>query len=241
MNPLIRELACLLRPLWPSIETGLRLQGVPVMLKVNSGHDFQSAVMGGDILGATNTGTSTTAPTATTFTTDGVNIPANQAAGHIIQRAGVYGVVLSNTSAANSVLTIDKWYDPNNPGGAAAATPAAGQWVLMPGGAPGWWMALTENSGAPASGDTTLTAELNQASGGLNRALATWSHTAGTNQFALAKTYTVNSSDVPPKTPAKMGIFNAANGGRLIFETLITSPPALVAADQMTVTDTVTI
>lgn len=210
-------------------------------MKVNTGHDFQSSVMGGGLLHTTNTGTSTTAPAATTFTTDGVNIPVNQAAGMIIQRAGVYGVVISNTSATNSVLTIDKWYDPNNPSGAAAATPAAGQWVLLPGGAPSWWMAVTENSGAPAAGDTTLTAELNAASGGLNRTIATWSHTLGTNSYALAKTYTVNANDSPPKTPAKMGLFNTANGGRLVFETLISNPPALISGDQLTVTDTVTI
>jgi hypothetical protein len=68
-------------------------------------------------------GTATTAPTATTFTTDGVNIPVNSVVGqYIVTTSGAirFGIIQSNTSAANSVLTIDRWYD-------ASALPATSQ------------------------------------------------------------------------------------------------------------------
>jgi hypothetical protein len=117
--------------------------GVPVNLRTNAGLDAVSwAVFGfmqggpGVALPGFYSGTATTAPTATTFTTDGVNIPANAAAGQLIvttSGATRFGIVQSNTSATNSVLTIDRWYDatalPADRGVAAASTPTAGAWA----------------------------------------------------------------------------------------------------------------
>lgn len=102
------------------------------------------------------------------------------------------------------------------------------------------YIALTESSTSPAAGDTTLSGELNAASGGLNRAQATYAHTNGTNTTTLTKTFTANANDSPPKTPAKAGLFNASSTGTMAYETLITSPPALIAADSMAVTWTFT-
>jgi hypothetical protein len=105
------------------------------------------------------------------------------------------------------------------------------------------YIALTENSDAPAAGDTTLTGELNAAGGGLNRAQATYAHTNGTNTTTLTKTFTKNADDggsSDTRTPAKAGLFNAASTGTMTFETLIPSPPALVSGDSVAITWTFT-
>lgn len=107
------------------------------------------------------------------------------------------------------------------------------------------YIALTENSTAPAAGDTSLTGELNAAGGGLNRAQATYSHTNGTNTVVLDKTFTINANDGSPKTPAKAGLFNAPTSGTMGYSTLIDNPPPLVFAsgigDSMAVTWTFTL
>lgn len=203
-------------------------------MKVNSGNDFQADCMGAHV--ATSTATAT-GVTATTLTNTGASWTTNEHAGRQVTMGSRYATILSNTG---TVLTLDRWYDPATPGGAAGSTPAAGVYVILPGQNPGAWMALTENSGAPAAGDTTLTGELAAAGGGLIRALATYGHTGGANSYTLTKTFTANANDSPPKTPAKMGVFNAQNGGRMIFETLIPSPAAMIAADTLTLTETVT-
>lgn len=153
-------------------------------MKVDSGDDLQAEVMGGHLAGAT--GTTTSAPTATTVTDSGASFPAsNGYAGHIVVMSGVYGVIVSNTSTA---LAIDRWYTPGSPGGAAAATPGSGNYVVLPGGAPAWYIALTANSTAPAAGDTTLASEITTAGGGLVRKLATYAHTAGASSYTLFET-----------------------------------------------------
>jgi hypothetical protein len=90
----------------------------------------------GVAIGGFFSGTTATAPTAGTFTTDAVNLPANSVVGQMIvttSGATRFGIVQSNTSATNSVLTIDRWYDatalPADPGVAAASTPTAGAWI----------------------------------------------------------------------------------------------------------------
>lgn len=107
--------------------------------------------------------------------------------------------------------------------------------------ASGTFMALTANATAPAGGDTTLTAEIVTAGGGLLRAQAAYAHTNGTNTYTLTKTYTTNGSDSLPVTVAKIGVFNASSAGTLTFTTLLSSTATLSAiGDQLTVTQTVT-
>jgi hypothetical protein len=103
------------------------------------------------------------------------------------------------------------------------------------------YIALTANSTAPAAGDTTLTAEIATAGGGLIRAQATYAHTAGTNTSTLTKTFTANGSDSLPVTIAKIGVFNASTSGTMGYETLLSSTATLSASgDNLTVTETVT-
>lgn len=208
-------------------------------MKVNGGNDGQAQAMGGDIAGAA--GTTTSAPTATTVTDSGAAFGTY--VGHMVVMTtgtNAYGVIMSGTG---TVLTLDRWYTPGSPGGAAATTPTTGGYVVLPGQAPYWYMALSTDGTAPSATDTTLASEINVAGAGLSRKIATYGHTLGIASYSLAATYTVNGSDTGlPRTIQKMGIFNSIVGasGRMQFETAV-SPSAVMSAigDQLTLTDTV--
>ncbi len=104
------------------------------------------------------------------------------------------------------------------------------------------YMAITANSTSPASGDTSLTAEIATAGGGLIRKQATYAHTGGAATYTLTATFTANGSDSLPVTVAKMGIFNASSAGTMPFESLV-SPTATLSSigDAVTITETVTV
>lgn len=105
----------------------------------------------------------------------------------------------------------------------------------------GKWMALTANTSSPSAADTTLAAEITSAGGGLLRAIATYAHTTGTNTYTLTKTFTGNGSDSYPVTLHKIGIFDAASAGTLVFETVLSADATLTASgDSVTITETVT-
>lgn len=216
------------------------------MTRVAVGRDIESA----SLLNFGNgfRGTATTAPTATTFTTDGVNIPANSVVGQMIVTGTVFGIIQSNTSAASSVLTIDRWYDinslPATAGTAAATTPSAAAWQIIAGNAPASYVALTATSTAAVDGDTALTGEITTSGGGLIRALGTYAHTAAGTTTTLTKTYTANGSDSLPVTVAQIGVFQGvvAAASRMVFRTVLSSSATLSASgDQLQVTETVTL
>jgi hypothetical protein len=203
-------------------------------MRTNIGADLQSDAMGA--MAATDTGTGATVTYAATTVTDTSKAWATNAwAGRLVVSGAVYGVVVSNTA---TVLTIDRWYAPATPGGAAGTTPSANAtYSIAPGNAPASYLAITENSTAPAGGDTALTGELT--AGGLGRKLGTYAHTAGATSYTLTTTYT--SSDGTTRTVAKYGQFHALSGGRMPFTSLI-SPTATVAnGDQLTVTATISL
>jgi hypothetical protein len=191
--------------------------------------------MGGDLAGVAGTATSTS---ATSLTDTGASF--GTLTGHMVVAAGVYGVITSNTG---TVLTIDRWYSPASPGGSAGSTPAGtSAYVVVPGQAPYWYMALTANASAASATDTTLTGEITTAGGGLIRKLATYAHTTGAASYSLAATFTANGSDALPVTIAKIGIFNSISSGRMQFETLLSATATLSASgDSVTVTDTVSL
>ena len=103
--------------------------------------------------------------------------------------------------------------------------------------APATFFALTENATAPADADTALLGELT--AGGFARAVGVYAYTAGASNWTLSKTFT--SADATTRTLQKIGIFNAATVGTLVFETAIPSPPALVSGDQVALTSTISI
>jgi hypothetical protein len=216
------------------------------MTRVATGRDIESQSLLN--FGNGYRGTATTAPTATTFTTDGVNIPVNSVVGQLIVTGTVFGIIQSNTSAASSVLTIDRWYDinalPATVGTAAATTPAAAAWQIPAGNAPGAYMGLTATVTAAVDGDTALTGEIVTAGGGLIRALSTYAHTAAGTTTTLVKTFTANGTDALPVTVAQIGIFQGVvvASSRMIFRTLLNSSATLSASgDQLQVTETVTL
>jgi hypothetical protein len=238
--------------------------GCPINLRTNVGVDALSTNLlnfqqGGPGVssGGSYHGTATTAPTATTFTTDGVNFPANSLVGQVIVTTSGstrFGIIQSNTSATNSVLTIDRWYDatalPADPGVSAASTPTAGAWAVVAGGAPAAYMALANNATAtaPAATDTSLTGEITTASGGLIRNLATYAHTAasgGAGTTTLTKTWTANGSDSLPVTVSQIGVFQGVvvAASRMFFKTTLSPTTATLSAsgDQIQVTETVTL
>lgn len=237
--------------------------GVPVNLRTNVGLDIVSAAVfnfqlggAGVTTGGSFSGTTATAPAAGTFTTDGVNIPANAAAGQLIvttSGANRYGIVQSNTSAANSVLTIDRWYDPTSlpadRGTAAASTPTAGAWVLVPGNAGVSYLGLADNATATAPNvtDTALTGEIDTASNaGLIRKLATYGHSAssaGSATITLTKTWTANANDTLPVTVSQTGAFQGVvkAASRMALKTALNANATLSASgDQVQVTETIT-
>ena len=204
-------------------------------MKVDSGNDFQARVMGGDRVGETGTATATS---ATSLTNSGASFPSGGYVGHIVVAGTVYGVITSNTG---TVLTVDRWYNPATPGGTAGSTPSGTTpYMILPGGAPAWFMALTANNTAPAGGDTTLAGEITTAGGGLIRKLATYAHTTGAASYTLTGAFTANGSDSLPVTIAKMATFNSISSGTMLHETLV-SPTATLSAsgDQLTITQTV--
>jgi hypothetical protein len=209
------------------------------MTLVNSGRDHQAAAVGGDLAGDQNTGATVTYA-ATTLTDTAKAWTTNAWAGHAVVSGAVYGVVISNTA---TVLTVDRWNNAATPGGAVGTTPSANaQYQVLAGQSPAWFTALTANATAPAGTDTTLTAEITTAGGGLIRKISAYAHTAGVASYTLTTAYTANGSDSLPVTVAKIGVFQTLTGAsRMAFETLLNATATLTTSgDQVTVTNTVT-
>ena len=217
-----------------------------VALKTNAGNDIQAHQMFGfaTVFGQTGTATATSASSLTGGTeSPGGSHASSDAAGMILATATAYGLVLSNTTGTTPVYTIDRWYVPGSPGGAAATTPGStSAYILIAGSPPAWFVGLTANAGAPASGDTTLTGEITTASGGLIRKIAPLAHSAGTNTQTLTPVFTANGSDSLPVTIHKIGVSQSLlSGANQLFQTALNADATLTASgDQLTVTETVT-
>lgn len=210
------------------------------MTLVNGGLDGMACAMGGDTVGFAGTATSTS---TTSLTMSGATWTSSSYIGHIVTTGVVYGVVTANTG---TVLTVDRWYNPALPGGAVGSTPGNVAFIILPGNAPYWYMALDTGVHTPGAGDTALNTEIVTSGGGLIRKLATYAHTTSATSYSLAATFIANGSDSlgSPVTITNIGIFNTLTGstGRMQFYTPL-SPTATISAsgDQLTVTDTVTI
>jgi hypothetical protein len=209
-------------------------------MRVNGGTDMQAAEIGGGGYGFTGTATATS---ATSLTATGTPFVVDAYKGQMVIAGSVYGVVISNTT---SVLTVDQWYVPSSPGGAAGSTPSSTVvYTIVPGQAPAMFMALTTNATAPSATDTSLASELATAGSGLIRKIAAWAHTASASTYTMAATFTATATDqsTGSQAVAKGAMFNSikASTGIMQFETLLNAVATLVVTgDQTTITQTVT-
>lgn len=208
------------------------------------GRDLWANALSNANNGFTGTAASFTATTLKASGSPGWTV--NAYAGQDVYVGAVVGTVLSNTS---EVLTVARWEKPVERGlTTAAATPTGTPaFSIAAGATPALWMAVTANTSEAGPGygnggtDTVLTGEVNKSEGGLNRAFALFAHTGGTNVYTITNTFTANTHDTLPVTIAKIGVFNAQNAGRMLFETALGTTATLTSSgDSVAITDTVT-
>lgn len=224
-------------------------------LRVNTGNDWQSAVMNG----SSNKGEAGTATgsSATTLTNSGAAFPTSAImngatggyAGKIIAvgpnssgvGSTVYGVILSNTA---TVITVDRWVAAGSPFVAGTTPNATGTYQILPGAAPAWFMALSSTVQSGAAGDTVLAGEI-VGSGFSRTNYTTLTHTGASASYSIANTFTasgtqtINSEGIFTAS-GTAGVATAANAGLLVFENAEPSPPTLVSGDTLAQTVTVT-
>jgi hypothetical protein len=115
---------------------------------------------------------------------------------------------------------------------------------IASGATPAAWIAVSADTEAVKASNTTLKGELGspkeeEANYGLVRKLAVFKY-IGTNEYEIKVTFTAKAKDTVPVTLAKIGIFNAQNGGVMMFESLLTATAAIAASgDAVTITDVV--
>jgi hypothetical protein len=223
-----------------------------VALHLNSGRDLQAIQMGGfGYLGTVGTATATTATSLTGSAETGVSHASNDCVGNTIYvgknasgtGSTVYGVITANTSGTTPVYTVDRWYAPESPGGAAATTPNATALYQVVSGTIGTlFVGLTANTTAVSATDTTLTGEITTVGGGLIRKIAPIGHTAAASTWTATPVFTANGSDTLPVTVGKAGYsISITSGFENCYHTLV-SPTATLSAsgDALTLTWTFT-
>jgi hypothetical protein len=97
------------------------------------------------------------------------------------------------------------------------------------------YIGVTANSTAPAAGDTTLAGEITV--GSLARVQAAYGHTDGQATYTLTRTFTSDQT----VTLQKIGVFNAAAGGTMAFESPLNAPAVMVSGDNLQIVETVTL
>jgi hypothetical protein len=101
--------------------------------------------------------------------------------------------------------------------------------------APANYMAFSNSNSTPLASETTLPGEIT--SGTLARAQAVYAHTDGQSSYTLTRVVTADIG----VTLYRVGIFNAAESGTLVFNGSLSEPATLAPGDQIQNTMTVTI
>ena len=222
---------------------GAHLKG-PQALLVNTGRDLWAKGQG--MFSNVVAQQTATAAGATSITATGTPLTASAYIGYIIvdNTTGVWAMIQSNTT---SVLTVDRWYNPATPAGAAASNPGSTDKFTIVQAVPcAQFIAISTTNSASVSTDTTMAGEIVTAGGGCLRTQATYTHSAGTNVYTMGNTWTANGSDTGslPYVVARMGLFSSmvvAGTIAMWFETLFNATATLtVSGDAITGTDTIT-
>jgi len=95
------------------------------------------------------------------------------------------------------------------------------------------YIALSSDATAPAATDTTLAGEIGAS--GLQRAIGAYSHTVGTDNWTISKTFTATGSLTAVQ---KAGLFTASSAGTMMAENTFASVN-LANGDQLTITWTI--
>lgn len=214
------------------------------MLLVNTGRDNWAKTQGmfANVLAQQTA----TAAGATSITGTGTPFVASGYIGLTVvdNTTGVWANIISNTT---SVLTVDRWYNPATPAGTAGSAPGAtDKFTIQQTVAPAQFIAASTTNTASVATDTTMAGEITTASGGFLRTQATYTHSAGTNTYTMANTWTANSNDTGslPYVVARIGLFNSmvtTDAIAMWFETLLNATATItISGDALTATDTIT-
>src|SRR5216117_1620225 len=135
-----------------------------VLITSSAGGRDQIAALIGGLVATGGQGSPATGSSATTFTATGTPWTTNLLAGMrvvfpitSITTTPVFGNIISNTS---SVATVDGWWTPAEPSVIGTTPASTSAFIILPGGSPTRYMALTENASAASPSDTALTGEI---------------------------------------------------------------------------------
>lgn len=168
-----------------------------------------------------------------------------QFVGQDVYSGSVVGTVLSNTE---TILTVARWENlptAANPSHSrkeeAGGSPViSSAFSIASGTTPAAWIAVSADIAEVKPENETLKGEIKTSEGGLIRALAAFKYIGG-KEYEVKATFTANAHDTVPVILAKIGIFNAQNGGTLMFESLLTATARIEASgDAVTITDIIT-
>lgn len=195
-------------------------------------------------LGNGFTGTVKASSSTTLEAASGPKWVAEQFVGQDVYSGAVVGTVLSNTE---TVLTVARWEKlptaakpADNRSIEGEPPTASAAFSVASGTTPAAWVAVSADTAEPKPENETLKSEIKTAEGGLIRALATFKYLGG-KEYEVKVTFTANVHDGTPITLAKIGIFNAHNGGIMMFESLLTATAEIKeSGDAVTITDIVT-
>lgn len=226
------------------------------MSKMNQTRDMQALVFGinnnAQMLMESGTATATTATTLTSNSS--TNHASNDLAGQMIVTSSAnlwasgticYGLILSNTSGTNTVVTIDQWNSLTTAGALVTVTNQTPNYVVLPAVPPFWYIALssTDSGTATSSSDTGASIPGELTANGLGRALATTlGHAAGNTQVTISKTFTYSASSA--QVVGRMAVCNSikATTNFAYFITPFGSNATLNnVGDTLQVTDTITV
>jgi hypothetical protein len=170
---------------------------------------------------------------------------SEQFKGQDVYSGSVVGTILSNTTTE---LIVARWENlptaanPTHSRKEEAAEPpiVSSAFSIASGTTPAAWVAVSADTAEVKPENETLKGEIKTSEGGLVRALATFKYLGG-KEYEVKATFTANAHDVVPVTLAKIGIFNAHNGGIMMFESLLTATAEIKeAGDAVTISDIVT-